>query len=51
MVGGDEEAFARVRSIFEAIGTAERIVYIGPSGSGQVCKICNQEAIGGALAA
>src|SRR5206468_11368702 len=27
-----------------------RIVHIGPSGSGQVCKICNQVAIGGALA-
>jgi len=50
MVGGDEAAFARVRPIFEAMGNAERIVHIGPSGSGQVCKICNQVAIGGALA-
>jgi len=50
MVGGEDAAFARVRPILEAMGNAERIVHIGPSGSGQVCKICNQVAIGGALA-
>src|SRR5262245_26276437 len=50
MVGGDEAAFARVKPIFEAMGNAERIVHIGPSGAGQVCKVCNQIAIGGALA-
>jgi len=50
MVGGDDAAFARVRPIFEAMGNPERIVHIGPSGAGQVCKICNQIAIGGALA-
>jgi 2-hydroxy-3-oxopropionate reductase len=50
MVGGDEAAFARVRPIFEAMGNAERIIHVGASGAGQVCKICNQIAIGGALA-
>jgi 2-hydroxy-3-oxopropionate reductase len=50
MVGGDEAAFARVRPILEAMGNSERIVRIGESGAGQVCKICNQIAIGGALA-
>ena len=50
MVGGDEAAFARARPVFEAMGTAERIVHIGASGAGQICKICNQVAIGGALA-
>ena len=50
MVGGEEAAFARVRPVFEAMGNAERIVHIGPSGAGQVCKVCNQIAIGGALA-
>lgn len=50
MVGGDDVAFARVKPIFEAMGNAERIVHIGKSGAGQVCKICNQIAIGGALA-
>ena len=50
MVGGDETAFNRVRPILEGMGNAERIIYIGESGAGQVCKICNQVAIGGALA-
>jgi len=50
MVGGDEPAFNRARPILEAMGNKERIVYIGPSGAGQICKICNQVAIGGALA-
>jgi len=50
MVGGDEAAFNRARPIFEAMGNKERIVHIGKSGAGQVCKVCNQIAIGGALA-
>jgi len=50
MVGGDEAAFARAKPIFEAMGNKERIVHIGRSGAGQVCKICNQIAICGALA-
>jgi 2-hydroxy-3-oxopropionate reductase len=50
MVGGEEAAFTRARPILEAMGNKERIVHIGPSGAGQVCKICNQIAIGGALA-
>jgi 2-hydroxy-3-oxopropionate reductase len=50
MVGGDDVAFERARPVFEAMGNKERIVHIGRSGAGQVCKICNQIAIGGALA-
>jgi 2-hydroxy-3-oxopropionate reductase len=51
MVGGDERAFTRVRPILECMGNPERIVHIGAEpGSGQVCKVCNQVAIGGALA-
>jgi 2-hydroxy-3-oxopropionate reductase len=50
MVGGDEPTFARVQPILAAMGNPERIVYIGESGAGQTCKICNQVAIGGALA-
>jgi 2-hydroxy-3-oxopropionate reductase len=50
MVGGDEASFVRVRPILAAMGNADRIVYIGESGAGQICKICNQIAIGGALA-
>src|SRR5471030_1344245 len=50
MVGGDEAAFARVKPILAAMGNAEKIIHIGRSGAGQICKICNQVAIGGALA-
>src|SRR5205085_11567670 len=51
MVGGDADAFATVRPILEAMGNPERIVRIGDSGAGQICKGCNQMVIGGALAA
>ena len=51
MIGGEASALARVRPILERMGNAEKIVHVGPEpGSGQVCKICNQIAIGGALA-
>ena len=50
MVGGDEAVFHRMRPILAVMGNAEKIVYIGRSGAGQICKVCNQVAIGGALA-
>jgi 2-hydroxy-3-oxopropionate reductase len=50
MVGGDEMVFTRVRPILEKMGNPEKIIHIGRSGAGQICKICNQVAIGGALA-
>lgn len=51
MIGGDGQALARVRPVLECMGNPERIIHIGEeSGSGQICKICNQVAIGGALA-
>jgi 2-hydroxy-3-oxopropionate reductase len=50
MVGGDESAFSRAKPILTCLGSPDRIVYIGESGAGQICKICNQIAIGGALA-
>jgi 2-hydroxy-3-oxopropionate reductase len=51
MVGGDAAAFARVKPLFECMGNPERIVHVGTEpGSGQVCKVANQIAIGGALA-
>src|SRR5262249_22646417 len=49
MVGGEESAFARVRPILDCMGNPERVIYIGGSGAGQICKVCNQIAIGGAL--
>jgi 2-hydroxy-3-oxopropionate reductase len=51
MVGGDAEAFAAVKPILDAMGNPERVVRIGESGAGQVCKVCNQMVIGGTLAA
>ena len=50
MVGGDATAFAEVRPILEAMGNPERIVLVGESGAGQICKVCNQMVIGGTLA-
>jgi 3-hydroxyisobutyrate dehydrogenase len=40
MVGGDAAAFERVRPMLERVG--KRIVHVGPSGSGQLLKACNQ---------
>lgn len=51
MVGGDRSALDRVRSILEAMGNPERIIHLGESGAGQICKACNQLVIGGTLAA
>lgn len=51
MVGGDEEAFREVKPILDAMGNPERVIRIGGSGAGQICKVCNQMVIGGTLAA
>lgn len=40
MVGGDRTAFDHVRPILDLMG--RRIVHVGPSGSGQTLKACNQ---------
>ncbi len=51
MVGGEEAAFDAVRPLLNAMGNPERVVRIGDSGAGQLCKVCNQMVIGGTLAA
>ena len=51
MVGGDAAALEKVRPVLNAMGNPEKVVHIGESGAGQICKVCNQMAIGGALAA
>jgi 2-hydroxy-3-oxopropionate reductase len=51
MVGGDRAAFAEVTPILNAMGNPDRVVRIGESGAGQICKVCNQMVIGGTLAA
>ena len=43
MVGGDEGAFERCRTMFEVMGKS--IVHLGPAGMGQVCKACNQVCV------
>ena len=50
MVGGDADALALVRPILNAMGNPDRIIHIGASGAGQICKACNQLVIGGTLA-
>ena len=40
MVGGEASALERVRPVLEAMGRT--ITYMGPSGSGQAAKLCNQ---------
>jgi 3-hydroxyisobutyrate dehydrogenase len=45
-VGGDREAYARCRPILEATADPERIVYCGPSGTGQAVKAVNQLGMG-----
>lgn len=44
MVGGDADAFRRVKPVLEALG--ERIHHVGPSGSGTVIKLANQLLVG-----
>jgi 3-hydroxyisobutyrate dehydrogenase len=40
MAGGDPKAFERVRPVLALLGRT--ITYCGPSGSGQLAKLCNQ---------
>ena len=40
MVGGDKSAYLKIRYILSILGS--KITYLGKSGSGQVCKACNQ---------
>jgi 2-hydroxy-3-oxopropionate reductase len=50
MVGGDPEVVAAAKPVLVARGNPERVVRIGASGAGQLCKVCNQMVIGGTLA-
>lgn len=43
MVGGDKEVFGEMLPVFRFMG--KNIVYQGPAGSGQNCKMCNQIVI------
>jgi 2-hydroxy-3-oxopropionate reductase len=43
MVGGSEEAFARVLPLLRLLG--RRVTLVGPNGDGQICKVANQVAV------
>ncbi|MBP0724713.1 NAD(P)-dependent oxidoreductase [Bacillus sp. RG28] len=47
MVGGDEEIFQKMSTIFNKLG--QNIVYHGVAGSGQHVKMCNQIGIAGSM--
>src|SRR5436190_3405133 len=49
MVGGDADAFDKVRAILDVMGNPEKVVRIGEAGAGQLCKVCNQMVIAGTL--
>jgi len=49
MVGGDATALESVRDVLGAMGKPERIVHVGDSGAGQICKVCNQIVLGGTM--
>lgn len=42
MCGGDPATIERVRPLLELVGS--KITHLGPAGSGQACKACNQAA-------
>lgn len=46
MAGGDAKDFDQMVKIFEALGKSQRV---GPVGSGQVAKLCNQLIVGATL--
>jgi len=48
MVGGDDDAVARLMPLFGVLGTVVR--HLGPVGSGQVAKACNQAVVATTLA-
>ena len=43
MAGGDEDAFLKVKNVLETMGNP---TLVGPNGSGQVSKLCNQIIVG-----
>jgi 2-hydroxy-3-oxopropionate reductase len=49
MVGGDAATLEEVRDVLGAMGKPERIVHVGESGAGQICKVCNQIVLGGTM--
>ncbi|ARE42047.1 3-hydroxyisobutyrate dehydrogenase [Rhodovulum sp. P5] len=49
MAGGSEDAFEKVRPLFDVMG--QKAVHCGPSGNGQAAKICNNMILGATMIA
>jgi len=49
MVGGEAAAVETMRPVIEAMGSPEKLVHVGDSGAGQICKACNQIVLGGTM--
>lgn len=49
MVGGDRDAFARAKPLFEVLG--QTVTLVGGAGAGQLCKVANQMIVGINIAA
>jgi 2-hydroxy-3-oxopropionate reductase len=49
MVGGDGVALGQVLPVLSAMGKPEKIVHVGDSGAGQICKACNQIVLAGTM--
>lgn len=49
MVGGEREIFEQARPVLEAMG--KNIIYVGPSGAGEIVKIANNILVGTIAAA
>ncbi|SIO08455.1 3-hydroxyisobutyrate dehydrogenase [Rhodovulum sp. ES.010] len=47
MAGGPEEAFAKVKPLFDVMG--QKAVHCGDSGNGQAAKICNNMILGATM--
>ncbi|MGR3365422.1 MAG: 3-hydroxyisobutyrate dehydrogenase [Maritimibacter harenae] len=47
MAGGSEEAFDKVKPLFDIMG--QKAVHCGPSGNGQAAKICNNMILGATM--
>ena len=46
MAGGDAATVERLRPVFAAIGSSEKIFHVGPVGAGEVVKLVNQHLCG-----
>jgi len=48
MAGGPADAFSRALPVLKSLG---RAIHVGPTGTGQVAKLCNQVIVAGAIQA